>query len=107
MGGHFKSRTIYEKFMNQPSTPTTQGSSPLAQVFKALAAVEPYEVRAVVLSMLYFLFPFGSYSVVKPVRDALLSQSSTPRLGAARSHLLEPVSTVSADTVCGQPKALW
>jgi ATP:ADP antiporter, AAA family len=57
--------------MNQPSTPTTQVSSPLAQVFKTLAAVEPYEVRAVVLSMLYFFFLFGSYSVVKPVRDAM------------------------------------
>ena len=57
--------------MNQPSTPTTQDPSPLAQVFKKLAAVEPYEVRAVVLSMLYFFFLFGSYSVVKPVRDAM------------------------------------
>jgi ATP:ADP antiporter, AAA family len=57
--------------MNQPSTPTTQVPSPLAQVFKKLAAVEPYEVRAVVLSMLYFFFLFGSYSVVKPVRDAM------------------------------------
>jgi ATP:ADP antiporter, AAA family len=57
--------------MNQPSTPTAQGSSPLARIFKMLAAVEPYEVRAVVLSMLYFFFLFGSYSVVKPVRDAM------------------------------------
>lgn len=57
--------------MNQPFTPTTQVPSPLARVFKRLAAVEPYEVRAVVLSMLYFFFLFGSYSVVKPVRDAM------------------------------------
>jgi AAA family ATP:ADP antiporter len=57
--------------MNQSTAPTTQTSSPLARVFKALAAVEPYEVRAVTLSMLYFLFLFGSYSVVKPVRDAM------------------------------------
>src|ERR1700733_1646149 len=57
--------------MNQPTSPTNQVSSPLANVFKALAAVEPYEVRAVVLSMLYFFFLFGSYSVVKPVRDAM------------------------------------
>ena len=57
--------------MNQPSSPSNQNAAPLAQVFKALAAVEPYEVRAVVLSMLYFFFLFGSYSVVKPVRDAM------------------------------------
>jgi ATP:ADP antiporter, AAA family len=57
--------------MNQPTSPTNQVSSPLANVFKALAAVEPYEVRAVVLSMIYFFFLFGSYSVVKPVRDAM------------------------------------
>jgi AAA family ATP:ADP antiporter len=57
--------------MNQPPTPTTKVPSPLAHVFKRLAAVEPYEVRAVVLSMLYFFFLFGSYSVVKPVRDAM------------------------------------
>src|ERR1700722_9590744 len=57
--------------MKQPSAPTTRISSPLTQVFKALAAVEPYEVRAVVLSTLYFFFLFGSYSVVKPVRDAM------------------------------------
>src|ERR1700722_17171400 len=57
--------------MKQPSAPTTRISSPLTQVFKALAAVEPYEVKAVILSMLYFFFLFGSYSVVKPVRDAM------------------------------------
>jgi AAA family ATP:ADP antiporter len=57
--------------MSQQSVPTTQVSSPLAQLFKALAAVEPFEVRAVVLSMLYFFFLFASYSVVKPVRDAM------------------------------------
>jgi len=57
--------------MNQPTAPATQASSPLAIMLKALAAVEPYEVRAVVLSMLYFFFLFGSYSVVKPVRDAM------------------------------------
>src|SRR5882672_4971065 len=52
-----------------PSAP--HNPPPLARLFKLLAAVEPYEVRAVVLSMLYFFFLFGSYSVVKPVRDAM------------------------------------
>jgi AAA family ATP:ADP antiporter len=33
--------------------------------------VEPYETRAVTLSVLYFFFLFGSYSLIKPVRDAM------------------------------------
>jgi ATP:ADP antiporter, AAA family len=43
----------------------------LANALKSLAGVEPHELSAVVLSMLYFFFLFGSYSVVKPVRDAM------------------------------------
>jgi len=50
---------------------TTTPGSPIARAFKALAVIEDFELRAVVLSMLYFLFLFGSYSVVKPVRDAM------------------------------------
>src|SRR5260221_13672677 len=46
-------------------------SSTLARVFKSMAVIEDFELRAVTLSMLYFFFLFGSYSVVKPVRDAL------------------------------------
>jgi AAA family ATP:ADP antiporter len=57
--------------MNLPDPSTIRPSSVSARVFKALAAVEPYEVRAVILGMLYFFFLFGSYSVVKPVRDAM------------------------------------
>jgi AAA family ATP:ADP antiporter len=57
------------------STPPTlsppEPPSPLARLFKSVSAVEPYEGKAVVLSMLYFFFLFGSYSVVKPVRDAM------------------------------------
>ena len=45
--------------------------APLARIFKSVAAVEPYEVKAVILSMLFFFFLFGSYSVIKPVRDAM------------------------------------
>ena len=45
--------------------------SPSARVLRRLTAVEPVEVRAVLLSMLYFLFLFGSYSIVKPVRDSM------------------------------------
>ncbi len=54
---------------SEPGQATT--ASPLARLFKAVAAVEPYEMRAVILSMLFFLLLFGSYSVVKPVRDTM------------------------------------
>ncbi len=43
----------------------------IAGVFRSLAGVEPHELSAVMLSMLYFFFLFGSYSVIKPVRDAM------------------------------------
>jgi AAA family ATP:ADP antiporter len=55
------------------ATDATAGGppGPLARFFKVLAAVEPQEVRAVFLGMLTFFFLFGSYSVVKPVRDTM------------------------------------
>src|SRR5271170_936203 len=43
----------------------------LQGMFKSLAGVEPHELSAVLLSMLFFFFLFGSYSIVKPVRDAM------------------------------------
>src|SRR5665213_2031302 len=46
-------------------------SSLVARGFKSVAVIEGFELRAVILSMLYFFFLFGSYSVVKPVRDAM------------------------------------
>jgi AAA family ATP:ADP antiporter len=62
--------------MNTPSgvsQPPAQPGPPsaLARLLKTVAAVEASEVKAVLLSMLYFLFLFGSYSVIKPVRDAM------------------------------------
>lgn len=42
-----------------------------AQLFRSAAVIEEFELRAVILSMLYFFFLFGSYSIVKPVRDAM------------------------------------
>ncbi|MFT3905397.1 MAG: Npt1/Npt2 family nucleotide transporter [Steroidobacteraceae bacterium] len=42
-----------------------------ARLFKSVAVIESHEIRAVILSMLYFFFLFGSYSVLKPVRDAM------------------------------------
>jgi len=42
-----------------------------ARLFKSMAVIEDFELRAAILSMMYFFFLFGSYSVVKPVRDAM------------------------------------
>src|ERR1700691_2947212 len=42
-----------------------------ARLLHAAAAIEPSALKGVILSMLYFFFLFGSYSVVKPVRDAM------------------------------------
>ncbi len=42
-----------------------------ARLFRSAAVIEEFELRAVILSMLYFFFLFGSYSIVKPVRDAM------------------------------------
>jgi ATP:ADP antiporter, AAA family len=57
--------------MSQSPTSSTAAPSAVARLLKTLAAVEAYEVRVVLLSMFYFLFLFGSYSVIKPVRDAM------------------------------------
>jgi ATP:ADP antiporter, AAA family len=57
--------------MTQAQRPDNGPPGGLASVFKSLAAIEPHEVKAVLLSLLYFFFLFGSYSVVKPVRDAM------------------------------------
>jgi len=43
----------------------------LQRFFKWLAGIEPFELKVVLLSMLYLFFLFGSYSVVKPVRDTM------------------------------------
>jgi AAA family ATP:ADP antiporter len=53
------------------TTPSTSTPSRLAHLFKSVAGIEPYELKAVILSVLFFFFLFGSYSVVKPVRDAM------------------------------------
>jgi ATP:ADP antiporter, AAA family len=51
--------------------PQNKNPSLLAGALKSMAGVEPHEIAAVMLSMLYFFFLFGSYSVIKPVRDAM------------------------------------
>lgn len=57
--------------MNTQKSGSAAPPSALARLLKTVAAVEALEVKAVLLSMLYFLFLFGSYSVIKPVRDAM------------------------------------
>ena len=57
--------------VSQPPPQSATAPSALARLLKTVAAVEALEVKAVLLSMLYFLFLFGSYSVIKPVRDAM------------------------------------
>ncbi|MDX2225359.1 MAG: Npt1/Npt2 family nucleotide transporter [Rhodospirillaceae bacterium] len=52
------------------SAPATPPSA-IARLFKVTAAVEPHEVKAVVLSFLYFFFLLGSYYILRPVRDAM------------------------------------
>jgi len=52
-------------------TQSDSQATPLARGFKALAKVEPYEIKAVVLGFLYFFFLLGSYYILRPVRDAM------------------------------------
>jgi AAA family ATP:ADP antiporter len=57
--------------VSPPPPQSATAPSALARLLKTVAAVEALEVKAVLLSMFYFLFLFGSYSVIKPVRDAM------------------------------------
>ena len=45
--------------------------SPMARLLRIVAKVEPAEVKAVVISFLYFALLMGSYFIVRPVRDAM------------------------------------
>jgi ATP:ADP antiporter, AAA family len=53
--------------MNEAAKP----KSPFARIVKAAAMVEPHEMRAVVISFLYFFFLLGSYYIIRPMRDAM------------------------------------
>jgi ATP:ADP antiporter, AAA family len=48
-----------------------ENRSPVARLFKSVAAIEPVELRPVFISFVCFFFLFFSYAVVKPVRDAM------------------------------------
>ena len=52
-------------------TEDTRPPSTLARLMRSLVAIEPYELRPVLLSTLCFFFLFFSYAVIKPVRDAM------------------------------------
>ncbi len=43
----------------------------MGPALQSAAVIESYEMRAVVLSMTFFFLLFGSYSVIKPIRDAV------------------------------------
>ncbi|HTX24200.1 MAG TPA: MFS transporter [Steroidobacteraceae bacterium] len=45
--------------------------SSIARLFRSVAAIEPIELRPVLVSFVCFFFLFFSYAVVKPVRDAM------------------------------------
>jgi ATP:ADP antiporter, AAA family len=50
-------------------TSATQG--PFAKALKLVAAVEPPEIKAVVLSFVYFFFLMTSYFILRPLRDTM------------------------------------
>jgi AAA family ATP:ADP antiporter len=56
--------------MTTSARPDTKPSA-LADVMARVAIIEPHELGPVALSILCFFFLFGSYSIVKPVRDAM------------------------------------
>jgi AAA family ATP:ADP antiporter len=66
--------------MNEQESMNTQHPNILARFFKSAAVIETQELRAAVLSMLFFFFLFGSYSVIKPVRDAMGTVYGVDRL---------------------------
>src|SRR5215218_5213807 len=49
----------------------TKAATPLARIARATAAIEPHELRAVLLAFAYFFFLLGSYFILRPVRDAM------------------------------------
>src|SRR5580658_5448436 len=45
--------------------------APLAKALKVIAKVEPAEIKAVVLSFIYFFFLMTSYFILRPLRDTM------------------------------------
>ena len=55
---------------------STNSPRPKSGLLQRAADIHSHETRAVLLAMLYFFLLFGSYSVVKPVRDAMVLRPS-------------------------------
>src|ERR1700734_3658838 len=51
----------------------TEDNSPswFARLLKTVADVEPLEVKAVLISFVYFFFLMGSYFILRPLRDTM------------------------------------
>ena len=45
--------------------------TPVARLLKAVAKVEPQEVKAVVIAFIYFFFLMASYFILRPLRDTM------------------------------------
>src|SRR5471030_2713854 len=50
---------------------TEAAVSPVARLLKAVANVEPQEVKAVVIAFIYFFFLMASYFILRPLRDTM------------------------------------
>src|SRR5262245_6398762 len=48
-----------------------RGSNSFARLFRLAAWIEPFELKAVVIGFAYNFFLFGSYMILRPIRDAL------------------------------------
>lgn len=55
-------------------------SSRMARLCQSAVTLQNHELKAVGLSALYFFLLFGSYSVVKPMRDAMGTMYGIPRI---------------------------
>lgn len=50
---------------------TTEAQTPYARLLKVVAKVEPHEVKAVTVSLIYFFFLMASFFILRPMRDAM------------------------------------
>ena len=50
---------------------TDAAISPVARLLKAVANVEPQEVKAIVIAFIYFFFLMASYFILRPLRDTM------------------------------------
>jgi AAA family ATP:ADP antiporter len=50
---------------------SSAAQGPFSKALKVIAAVEPSEIRAVVLSFIYFFFLMASYFILRPLRDTM------------------------------------